>query len=75
MDEKRMALRRKIHILQDDLREGLEATLAATYLQEIVEAERELRSHDDMTELGHCQSALVAWHGKTFRARPPAQPL
>ena len=55
MDKKRTTLRRKIDILQDGLREGLEATLAATYLQEIVEAERELRVRDGVIQLNHRQ--------------------
>lgn len=53
MDQRRMALRHKIDILQDSLREGLDATIAATYLREIVEAERELRAPDRVTGLVH----------------------
>jgi hypothetical protein len=47
METKAEALRRKIAILRDYLREGVDVALASTYLRDIAEAQAELKRLDD----------------------------
>jgi len=46
MDDRRALLRRKIELLETYLRDGIDAELAAAYLEEITRARRELRELD-----------------------------
>lgn len=43
MQERRLLLRRKIELLRECLRQGVESEVAETYLTEIAAAEAELR--------------------------------
>jgi hypothetical protein len=54
MEKRRSLLQRKIEILRACLRDGVDASVAASYLREIAEAEHELRHLGAEPELGEC---------------------
>lgn len=54
MEERRSLLRRKIDLLREYLKEGVDISIASSYLREIAEAELELRNTGRLPKIEHC---------------------